>query len=463
MSFILRDYQKKAIEASLSTLEKKKNGIVVMPTGSGKSLIITEIAHRSQGKAIILQPTKEILEQNVEKMKSYGVSNIGIYSASMNKKTIGTITFATIGTIIKQKSAFENFQRIIVDECHKVNSKGGQYEEFISHLNLPTIGLTATPFRMRNYHNMRSGDYVAESRILTRTRPRIFSQIIHITQLQELFSQGYLSPLEYICYDDYDSRQIKSTSTEQGYDDKSLERYNQQKQIPGKIIGEVAKSKSEHILAFTPFVSESDAVVDGLKRVGISCGTISATTPKREREYLVDAFRSGHIRCVVNVGVLTTGFDYPELDCIILGRPTKSVSLYYQMVGRGIRPYPGKLACQLIDLTDNVKRFGKIESFTFFDRSEGTGMWRLKSDVGPLTGVDIVTGQDLENIKQKFSSTDKTEQQAGTLKITFGKYKDQAISDVDIGYLKWGMENFDNGRWKTIFEQEYQKRVSKER
>jgi len=462
MQFTLRPYQHAAVKQAITALQKQKNGIVVMPTGSGKSLIITEIAHRLGGKTVILQPTKEILEQNLAKMQSYGAYNIGVYSASMGEKTIGPITFATIGTIISCKDAFGNFDRIIVDECHRVNSKGGQYEEFISHLGLPAIGLTATPYRMRHYRDMRSGAYVAESRILTRTRPRIFSQIIHITQLQELFVSGYLAQLDYTCWGDYDSRQIKATTTQQGFNEAALEQYNKEKGIADRIVSAIGNSRAKHILVFTPFVSESNAVIDKLSGRRFSCATISAQTKKKDREAIINGFRSGEVRVVVNVGVLTTGFDYPELDCIILGRVTKSVSLYYQMIGRGVRPHPDKDTCHVIDLTDNVDRFGQIEDFELYDRNEGTGMWRLKSNAGPLTGVDVATGKDLEHIKRRKSAQDTTQQQAGTLIITFGKYKDRPISEVPTHYLQWAIEKFDNGRWKSIFQDEYKKRKAQD-
>ncbi|HUT46796.1 MAG TPA: DEAD/DEAH box helicase family protein [Sedimentisphaerales bacterium] len=450
-AWTLRPYQEAAVSAGLDALNTRKNGILVLPTGSGKSLVLSEIAQRAGGRSVILQPTKEILEQNLAKMKCYGIRDIGIYSASMNKKTIGKVTFATIGTIIKRKDAFKSFDRVIVDECHRVNSKGGQYEEFISHLGLPTIGLTATPYRLRSYRDQ-MGEPVAESRIITRTRPRIFSRIAHVTQLPELFEAGYLSPIHYSLCADYDSRQIKSNTTGQGYDDASLERYNQQKSIPDKIVAEVVKESSKHILAFTPFVSESQAVVEKLKALGVSCRTVTATTSKDDRETVIRRFRSGEIRCVVNVGVLTTGFDYPELDCIILGRVTKSVALFYQMVGRGVRPHPGKKVCNVIDLTDNVNRFGRLETFELYDRN-GNGMWRLKSDVGPLTGVDVTTGTELESVKARpIPSNDET------LVVPFGKHKDQPISEVPTGYLRWAVENFDNSQWKSAFRLEIQKR-----
>jgi DNA repair protein RadD len=262
VSFILRPYQIEAVDAALLAIKKRHNGILVLPTGSGKSFIISELTYKANTKTIILQPTKEILEQNYEKMLSYRINDIGIFSASMNEKTIGRITFATIGTIIKHKDIFRSFGLVIVDECHRVNSKGGQYEEFISHLNLPTIGLTATPYRMRNYRDFKTGLPTAESRILTRTRPRIFSKIIHITQLDELFEEGYLCPASYICYDDYDSKQIRSTSTEQGFDDKALEAYNQKLAVADKMIHEIEVCERKHLLAFTPFVSESERVIE---------------------------------------------------------------------------------------------------------------------------------------------------------------------------------------------------------
>ena len=126
MLFKLRQYQEDAVRAGLTVLKTKKNGLLVEPTGTGKSLIVAEIVRRSKKKTIVLQPSKEILDQNVKKIKAFGVTDIGIFSASMNEKTIGKVTYATIGTIIKHKEKFKNFELIIVDEAHLINSKGGQ-------------------------------------------------------------------------------------------------------------------------------------------------------------------------------------------------------------------------------------------------------------------------------------------------------------------------------------------------
>ena len=456
-----RPYQEAAIKAGLK-IKKGKNGIIVAPTGSGKSIIISEIIKRSGKKTIVLQPTKEILEQNLNKMKSYSVQDIGIFSASMNEKTIGHITYATIGTIIKHKEKFAQFEQIIVDECHGVNSKDGQYEDFITSLNLPTIGLTATPFRMKYYqNNYGNKEPVVESRFLTRTRPRIFNTICHVTQVPDLFKQGYLCPVKYNYQNDYDSRKVKNNSTGQGYDEKALLKYNTEKSIVEKIAAECRVSTAKHILIFTQFREESEKTIALLSRTGMICKEVSGETPKKDRERILEDFKSGSLEYVVNVGVLTVGFDFPELDCIMIGRPTKSLSLFYQICGRGLRTSPGKTHCEIMDFCDNIKRFGEINSFVIEDVSDGKELWRLKSDRGYLTGVNLLTGKDLEN-RSTTTKKEKELSKSGDILIPFGKHKGSKLKDADLGYLKWCFENFDKeNKWKKIFESEIKRREVK--
>jgi DNA repair protein RadD len=453
-----RKYQEQAIQAALN-LKKGKNGIIVMPTGSGKSIVISEIIKRSGKKTIVLQPTKEILEQNLSKMKSYGVSDIGVFSASMQEKTIGRITYATIGTIIKHKERFSNFDQIIVDEAHGVNSKGGQYEDFIVSLGKPTIGLTATPFRMKYYKNSFNRDEpVVESRFLTRTRPRIFNTIIHITQVPDLFEKGFLCPVKYNYQNDYDSKKVKSNSTGQGYNEDSLLKYNSEKSIVEKIVSACESSYAKHILIFTQFREESERILSLLAGKKIQCEEVSGQTKKKDRERILENFKTGDLRCVVNVGVLTVGFDFPELDCIMIGRPTKSLALFYQICGRGVRTAPGKDHCEIIDFCDNIKRFGEINNFFIEDVSDGRELWRLKSDRGYLTGVNLLSGKDLEDRSMK-TKKEKEQAKTGDVLIPFGKFKMQKLKEVDIDYLKWGSENLDDkNKWKSIFSNEIERR-----
>ena len=450
MEYILRKYQQDAVDDALKCLKTKKNGILVLPTGSGKSLIVASIVKSLAGHTIIFQPTKEILEQNKAKLEAFGCFDLGIYSASMGQKDIGKVTLATIGSVAKKRHLFEHFNQIIVDECHGVNSKGGMYEDFIKGLKVPTIGLTATPYRLRSYRHFQTSIPMSESRILTRTRPRIFNKISHITQVKDLFELGYLCPLDYDWQNSYDSKKIKARG--QGFDDSALAKYNESQQVPKNMIKILSETDHKHCLAFTKLICESEIVVDGVNKNGVSCVEISAKTKKKDRESILYDFKTGLIKCVVNVGVLTTGFDFPELDCIVIGRPTNSVALYYQMTGRGIRIADDKPSCALFDLCDNVKRFGKIETFEIYDQN-GNDMWRLRSNTGNLTGVNVRTGENLESVK--IPETKKE----GEVVITFGKHTGKKISEIGDKYLEWCVENFDSGKWKKLFEQELKKRV----
>lgn len=193
MSFILRDYQQKASDAAVKFFQSPgdKNGILVLPTGSGKSLIIADIASKLGGCTLVFQPSKEILEQNFQKLCSYGVLDCSIYSASFNSKKINRITFATIGSVRNHPELFQHFKYIIIDECHGVNPSEGMYKTFLSMLKCKVLGLTATPYRL--YSNM----FGSELRFITRTRPRVFSEVVYYEQIDTLLYRGYLAKLEY--------------------------------------------------------------------------------------------------------------------------------------------------------------------------------------------------------------------------------------------------------------------------
>ena len=452
---MLRPYQQAAMNAGLEAIRDRRNGILVCPTGGGKAHIIAAIAGALDGRTIILQPSKEILEQNLTKLRATGESDLGIYSASLSRKDTGKTTLGTIGSVIRHKSLFAGCWAVIVDECHLVNSKGGMYEHFITSLGVPTLGLTATPYRLRHYNHHETGEHVAESRILTRTRPRIFERIAHVTQVRELLDGGWLVPCAYELDSDYQESAVPVNSTGQGYDDGALTRYNEKLHVTEKVAEAVRRTPAKHVLVFCQFRAESERVLANLKVMGIESATVDAETPKAERERIIKGFRTGGIRAVVNVGVLTVGFDFPALDCIVLARPTKSVALYYQMCGRGIRPCEGKRCVDVIDLCDNVRRFGRIETFELFDQKPGRGLWRLRSDAGPLTGVDITTKTNVESVPLPAEAEANAD-----MELTFGKHAGTKLCDVPLGYLRWAAENFTPGKWKATFRAEVERRRS---
>lgn len=388
MSYQLRDYQQKASDAAVrffSDKLKKHNAVIVLPTGAGKSLVIADIASRLEGHTLVFQPSKEILEQNYKKLCSYGILCCSIYSASFNSKRISQITFATIGSVINHPELFMHFRNIIIDECHCVNPKEGMYKTFLSMLNCKVLGLTATPYRLSSYAN---GSML---KFITRTRPRVFSELIYHVQISTLLDMGYLSKLEYWSMrpTGWDSNRLKVNSTGADYTDKSVKEEYKRVDFNSWILhivdrllnNRVTGIKRKGILVFTRFIEEAENLVEKIPNAAI----VSGSTPKKERERILNGFKDGRIPVVANVGVLTTGFDYPELDTIVMARPTMSLALWYQIVGRAIRPHPNKQSGWIIDLCGNLRRFGEVKDLRICDM--GNGKWDVYSRSKQLTNV----------------------------------------------------------------------------
>lgn len=353
---------------------------------SGKSLVIADIASRLEGPLLVFQPSKEILQQNFAKLQSYGIFDCGCYSASVGCKDINRITFATIGSVMNHMSDFDCFKNIIIDECHYVNSKAGQYKQFIEAKNRQVVGLTATPYRL----DRTEGGSILK--FLTRVRPRIFSKVIYCCQIGELLSKGYLADLHYYDLTALDLRRVRSNSTGADYDERSLlaeyERcgfYDKLSNTVVKVLQPKSGIPRKGVLVFTAFTKEARQLVDKLQSIGVNSAIVTGETPKKERETILEGFKRREIKVVANVGVLTTGFDYPALDTVVLARPTKSLGLYYQMVGRAIRPFDGKDGW-IVDLSGNYSRFGNVADL-FISRPPGTTKWAVYSRGTQLTNV----------------------------------------------------------------------------
>lgn len=354
------------------------NGIVVH--NSGKSLLIANIVNRLPGASLVFQPTKEILAQNLEKLRSYGY-HPSVYSASVGRKEIGEITLATIGSVKNDVSLFADVQNILIDECHLVNAKAGMYKKFLQEIgNCRVLGLTATPFRLA------SNSYGSELRFLTRTRPKVFSDLVHYTQIPDLFSSGYLCPLEYRDSVAIDRSLLRTNSTGADYTDASVLRA-----VSGSFCSRlVAETKAaiqsgRKPLIFTRFTKEAEALAAAVPGVV----AVSAETRPKERDRIISEFRSGKIQGVANVGVLVCGFDYPELDCVILARPTLSLAVYYQSVGRVVRTHPNKQSAIIIDLVGVVSQFGRIEDLTLKPGGSSGDLWAFYSGRRRLTNIKI--------------------------------------------------------------------------
>lgn len=377
----LRDYQKQAVDVAVNFFQtgNKKNGIIVLPTGAGKSLVIANIAYRLDAPVLIFQPSKEILEQNYEKLCSYGVMDVGIFSASFGRKEVRKITFATIGSVKSHKDYFRLFRYVIIDECHGVNAETGMYKDFIETIQCKVLGLTATPYRLYS-----SRFYGSMLRFITRTNPRIFNEMLYAVQVRTLLNRGYLAPMNYYQLNIVDTSRLKVNSTGADFTDASVRRYYREIKFNDSlenIIRRLLVAGRSSILVFTRFIDEANHIA----RTFSDCAAVvSSDTSKTDRENILRIFKNKQIKVVANVGVLTTGFDFPELATVVLARPTMSLALYYQMCGRAIRPFPGKVSW-VVDLCGNYKRFGRVDDLEL--RQTKPGIWAVFSGAKQLTNV----------------------------------------------------------------------------
>lgn len=449
-----RDYQDEAINKGVTFFESKsqQNTVQVLPTGSGKSLVIGSIASNLSGKTLVLQPSKEILIQNFEKTRAFGAENLGVYSASLDLKQRRKTTFATIGSIHKNFELFKDFEHIIFDECHGTNAKAGMYKDFFAKMGRPILGLTATPYRLHGATSFNN----ATIKFITRTRPRVFSSISHITQNKLLFDRGYLCPVDYqIIGSNQPQLQYNSTGAE--FSDSSIKRFNASQNINKTVTDLVYTTEHKHYLVFVSEIEQAKQISEALNNLYMKSAVVTGQTNKTQRTAILEQFKAGHLHAVINVGVLTTGFDFPELDCVIMARPTNSLSLYYQILGRGIRIHDSKEKFTFYDLGGNVNRFGKVENFEIVEPKPN--MHRLKSERGFLTGIDLMTKEDLE-AKRDAPKPIAQSQPSNDTRMKFGKFQGQCVKTVPAWYLKWVTKNFGEGFAFNQAQDEMQRRIS---
>ena len=364
-----RPYQRAGIYAGVQHFvhRSKEPAIMVFPTGSGKSLILAKIVRMVNEPFIIIQPTKEILEQNIAKFRAAG-GEATMYSSILKEKKLSRVMFVTIGSVINDFLAFRNIKNVIIDECHCVNPKGGMYDFFLNSINgITCLGLTATPFRLT-----KSGKY-SISEFLTRQVPSFFKNVIHVTQQQEIRDLGFLCPIEYKTVGEINLNNVKIKGVE--YDESSLLNEMQRVNIADLIIQEIEEQEAQrkHILVFVEFIE----VLESIVRKKPNVAYITGTTDPDERERMLKMFMSGEIKTLINVGVLTTGFDFQQLDTVIVAKATRSLALWYQIVGRGQRIHPQKENCLVVDMCKNLHVLGDPQKIVV---KQVSGKWVALND-----------------------------------------------------------------------------------
>lgn len=373
----LRDYQKDTVKKLFDYLKKTKDSplkspVAECPTGSGKSVIIADIAKRvaaSGQRVLVVTHSKELVEQNYNVYRSYdpSVTSVGIYSASLSRReTTSLVLFAGIQSVydkMHEITAHGKIKLVIVDEAHSIpfekKDESGMYRKMIEDIRAicpqsRLIGLTATPYRL-------DGGVIVG-------RDSIFDSIPVRIPLKKLLDEGYLSPIITPKDGELTSSYniVKDGNTKEETSQKNIDdMVESQDRITSLAVNQIMniglEQNRKRWIVFACSIKHALRVNEMLLFGGIPSAVITSDTPSYDRDTIVKRFRKGDLRCIVNMSVLTTGFDVPDIDLVAILRPTQSTGLYVQMVGRGLRKAEGKENCLVLDYGQNIKRFGPID------------------------------------------------------------------------------------------------------
>jgi DNA repair protein RadD len=365
----LRYYQKEARDAIFNYfLTKNGNPLIAMPTGTGKSLVIADFIRAALKnwptlRIMMLTHVKELIVQNKEKLTSlYPTLPVGVYSASMGKRDTHTsVVMGGVQSVAraldKDGRSFGVINLMLIDECHLLSPKDTtQYQKTISKLkelnpNLKVIGFTATPYRMR-VGSIVEGDGLFDD---------IAYDLCSMENFNKLLLEGYLSPLipkrPELTIDVSDVSIVKGE-----YDAKEVAEVVDTQENTFKAVQEIVKYgwNRRSWLVFATSIAHCENIVGMLQTFGVDAAASHSKLSKDENDRVIADFKAGHIRCLVNMNKLTTGFDHPGIDLIGMLRPTRSTVLWVQMLGRGLRPAPGKENCVALDFVGNTERLGPI-------------------------------------------------------------------------------------------------------
>ncbi len=385
MSFLLRPYQQEAVAAVYEHLRTKNtNPCVVIPTGGGKAVCLAQIAkdavERWNGRVLIVAHVRELLEQNADKIRKLCPElRIGVFSAGLKSRDTGEqVIVAGIQSVYNKACELGPFDLIMIDEAHLIAPDGdGMYRTFLADMkvinpDVRLVGMTATPFRLK-------GGLIC--------RPENpLNEVCFEIGLREMINQGYLSPLI-----------SKAGRAEARFDQLHIR--------GGEFVGdEVAAAMDtetlvssacreiveltrtrKSVLIFASSVAHCEHVAEKIMAYsGMECAVVTGGTPSGERAEIIARFKGEPVpndlfsdkpplRFLVNMNVLTTGFDAPNTDCIVLLRPTNSPGLLIQMIGRGTRICEGKSNCLVLDYGGNILRHGPVDMIMVREPGAGKG------------------------------------------------------------------------------------------
>ena len=342
----LRPYQQEALD---SMLQAESNGIskqlVVLPTGAGKTVLFAQlpIMRKNSLPMLVLAHRSELLIQAKDKIETINKDlSVGIEQAE-NKAGYSDVVIASVPTLGRESSSRieqypkDYFKTIVVDEAH--HAAAPSYRRILDYFKPDLLlGVTATPQR---------SDSV---RLID-----VFQEIVYYKSIQDLIKEGWLSPL--VGYRVKTSTDISDVEIQNGEykQDQLIEAIDNPSRNNSIVTAYNDLANAKKTVVFAAGVDHAENLAEAFRKNGSSVRVIIGTTPEEERRQILSDFKSGVVTVLVNVGVLTEGFDEPSIEAIILAKPTRSSLLYTQIVGRGTRLFDGKEHCMIIDIADTTR------------------------------------------------------------------------------------------------------------
>lgn len=452
----LRYYQQEGVNSFFEyTAENHgKHPLIVMPTGSGKSLIIAniikEMLHYENTRVLCITHQKELIKQNhaefIENFDHSMFLDVGIYSAGLNcRDTQNRIIFAGIQSVYKKAYELGWFDVILCDECHLIPHSGeGMYRTFFSDMEKinPKVvigGLSATPYRMKEG-------------ILTEGQGALFDDICYEVSVKELIqAHNYKNKdkTQFLCNLISKSGESKADLSKvhiRGgeYIPKEMEEAFMKGDLVCRSIVEMQKYTQDRnkVLIFTAGIEHCEEVSKKMDELNLESRYIHSQQSSEINDKNIKDFKDGKFKYLVNVNVLTTGFNEKAIDCIVLLRSTKSPGLYSQMVGRGLRLHPSKENCLILDFGRNIELHGPIDKIEIKtnkngEREVGTAPQKECPNCHSLIHLSVMECPDCGHIfPQKDKQKDKHDEKASNADILSKWKKPQEYEVLNTSYSR---------------------------
>lgn len=365
--FKLRDYQEECVNNIINMNEQSRK-IACLPTGSGKTILMSEICKRTNKRVLIIVQSSELRQQTIDKLKMVCGESVDVGSVQgnireyNNRIIVGTRQTITSNSFDMSKLIEKgNFEYILIDECHCAVK---QAETIINSIgkHSKVVGMTATPYN----NDLKS----------------VYNGFIYKRELIKMIEDKYL--VDAICYTVRSNVNIDNVKTYQG--DFAINELSKTINIESrnKLIYQsyIEKCKDRNkTLIFATDINHSKAIAEYFNEKGISCCSIDGTLKKSERTQILKDFEDGKIKVLVNVMILTIGLDIPAIDSIIFARATQSKALFIQMLGRGLRlsPETNKSDCLVIDIVDFTTKHNLVNCSSIFDVEDGESLVSAKN------------------------------------------------------------------------------------